>query len=57
MEEGLVGELFGAIDHQEKPQIEAMILDEVFPLASSIVEHTRPFYFRESVDELRTMFD
>ncbi|WP_210367735.1 enhanced serine sensitivity protein SseB C-terminal domain-containing protein [Bacillus sp. REN3] len=57
VEEGLVGELFGAINHQAELQIEVMILDEGFPLARSIVEHTRPFYFRESVDELRTLFD
>jgi len=57
VEEGLVRELFGAINHQAEPQIEVMILDEGFPLAASIVEHTRPFYFRESVDELRTLFD
>ncbi len=57
VEEGLDGELFGTIDHQAKPQIEVMILAETFPLANSIVEQATPFYFRESVDELRTMFD
>ncbi|WP_210367743.1 enhanced serine sensitivity protein SseB C-terminal domain-containing protein [Bacillus sp. REN3] len=57
VEEGLVGELFNAINHHAEPQVEVMILDESFPLATSIVGHTRPFYFRESVDELRTMFD
>ncbi|WP_210367052.1 enhanced serine sensitivity protein SseB C-terminal domain-containing protein [Bacillus sp. REN3] len=57
VEDGVVRELFDAINQHAEQQIEVMILDETFPLANSIVEHATLFYFRESVDELRTLFD
>ncbi|WP_170169076.1 enhanced serine sensitivity protein SseB C-terminal domain-containing protein [Mesobacillus subterraneus] len=57
VEEGLVRELFDGINQQTERQVEVMILDETFPLANAIVEHARPFYFRDSVDELRKMFE
>lgn len=57
LEEGLTQEVFDAINQQLELQAEVMILDDAIPLASSIVEDIRPFYFRESVEELRTMFE
>ncbi|GAM12828.1 enhanced serine sensitivity protein SseB C-terminal domain-containing protein [Mesobacillus selenatarsenatis] len=57
LEEGLTQEVFEAINQQVEQQIEVMILDDAIPLASSIVEDTRPFYFLESVDKFRTMFE
>ncbi|MCM3124412.1 MULTISPECIES: enhanced serine sensitivity protein SseB C-terminal domain-containing protein [unclassified Mesobacillus] len=57
LEEGLTQEVFDAINQRAEQQVEVLILDDAIPLASSIVEDTRPFYFRESLEEFRTMFD
>jgi hypothetical protein len=56
-EEGLTREVFDALNQQEEQQVEVMILDDAIPLAKSIVGDTRPFYFRELAEELRTMFE
>lgn len=57
LEEGLTQEVFDALNQQGEEQVEVLILDDAIPLASSIVEDTRPFYFRESLEEFRTMFE
>jgi hypothetical protein len=56
-EEGLTREVFDALNQQGEQRVEVMILDNDIPLAKSIVEDTRPFYFRESLEEFRTMFE
>lgn len=57
LEEGLTQEVFEAINQQAGHQVEVMILEDTIPLSSSIVEDTRPFYYRESVEKFRTMFE
>nr|WP_285291751.1 enhanced serine sensitivity protein SseB C-terminal domain-containing protein [Bacillus sp. ISL-35] len=57
LEEGLTKEVFEAINQHAEQQVEVLILDEAIPLTGSIIEDTRPFYFREPVEELRTMFE
>jgi hypothetical protein len=57
LEEGLAQEVFESINQRVEQQVEVLILDDAIPLASSIMEDTRPFYFREPVEELRTMFE
>ncbi|MCM3124389.1 MULTISPECIES: enhanced serine sensitivity protein SseB C-terminal domain-containing protein [unclassified Mesobacillus] len=57
LEKGLTQEVFEAINQQGEQQVEVLILDDAIPLASSIVEDTRPFYFHEPVEEFRTMFE
>jgi hypothetical protein len=56
-EEGLTQEVFGAINQRVEQRVEVMILVDAIPLARSIVKDTRPFYFRESLEEFRTMFE
>lgn len=41
---------------QVQPQIEVMVLDEILPLTNSIVDHTKPFYIRETQHDLESMF-
>ena len=38
-------------------KIELIVLDQMSPLADSIVKHNKPFYIRETIQELRSMFD
>jgi hypothetical protein len=57
LEECLTQEVFEAINQQGEQQVEVMIIDDAIPLAKSIVEDTRPFYFREPLEEFRTMFE
>lgn len=38
-------------------KIELIVLDESSPLANSIVKHNKPFYIRETLHDLRSMFD
>jgi hypothetical protein len=57
LEEGLTQKVFEAINQRGDQQVEVMILDDAIPLSNSIVNDTRPFYFREPVEEFRTMFE
>lgn len=57
LEEGLTQEVFDAINQQGEEQVEVLILNDALPLASSIINDIRPFYFRESLEEFRTMFE
>ena len=55
----LVQTLYRLIDQElQLPiKIELIVLDETSPLANSIVQHNRPFYIRETLHDLRSMFD
>ncbi|MGM0838026.1 MAG: enhanced serine sensitivity protein SseB C-terminal domain-containing protein [Bacillota bacterium] len=55
----LVQTLYRLINQQlQLPiKIELIVLDEMSPLASSIVQHNRPFYIRETLQDLKCMFD
>lgn len=55
----LVQTLYRLIDQQlQLPiKIELIVLDEMSPLSNSIVQHNKPFYIRETLHDLRSMFD
>jgi hypothetical protein len=55
----LVQTLYRLINQQlQLPvKIELIVLDEMSPLANSIVKHNTPFYIRETINDFRSMFD
>jgi hypothetical protein len=55
----LVQTLYRLINQQlQLPvKIELIVLDEKSPLANSIVQHNTPFYIRETLHDLRSLFD
>ncbi|MCA1318360.1 enhanced serine sensitivity protein SseB C-terminal domain-containing protein [Bacillus tianshenii] len=55
----LVQTLYDVLNQQlQLPiKIELIVLDEISPLANSIVQHNKPFYMRETLNDLRSMFD
>jgi hypothetical protein len=55
----MIKDLYKSINQQLKlpAKIELIALDVTFPLANSIIEHTKPFYTRETIDDLRSMFN
>jgi hypothetical protein len=55
----LVQTLYRLINQQfQLPiKIELIVLDEMSPLANSIVQHNKPFYIRDTLNNLRSMFD
>jgi hypothetical protein len=57
LEEGLNRDVFVAINQEVEQPVEVLILDDAIRLANSIVKDTRPFYFRDPVEEFRTMFE
>jgi hypothetical protein len=55
----LVDILYTTVNQQLQSQaiIEWMVLNEIIPLSHSITTHSKPFYTRQAIDDLRSMFN